>query len=385
MAVVCLLARPAFSIEVTFDSSPFSKSYNKALEAKAESENKKVFLLWDMKSNAESYSSEIDNAFFFQFQSAGKLKYHILERLDLDLKATVLFQGGQAQSRFGDLLPSGPAFLNHGYLNLDVFNNDMLQLQAGALAQNEVFNNNLFISKRSFPGIGESFTYKNDNLELNLLAQQVVPTTFTFSTALVEREATPTLNTVRGSLAYSIDPLNFYFSGGYFDYNDLPAMVADTSRLYGNSVNGTGFNADFIFDFRGWMTHFDTVYSPTKDTSFRFTVSMLENVAAPKTFNQSQGIQISAHHRLNRDLGLDIILSDFFVESDAVPAFFTSRNIQTNRKGNTIEVGLQWLEKKVRISAGYTVTDLINPDPALRQLENDIITINLETAYDLFN
>ncbi len=356
-----------------------------ALEDKANRDGSRVFLIWDMKSVAESYSSEIDNSFFFSFSSAGKLKYRILERLDLDLKATVLFQGGQAQTRFGDLMPSGPAFLNHGFLNLDILDNGMFELQAGALSQYEVFGNNLFISKRSFPGIGESFTYQTDELKLNLMAQQVVPTTFTFSTDLVERESTPTLNTVKGSLGYNLETLSFYFSGGYFDYNDLPNSVADVSRLYGNKTDGTGNNTVFAFDFRGWMTNFNTVYSPSKDTSFRFGVDMLENLGAPKTFNQSQIIQLSAHHRFNRDLGFDIIVSDFFVESDAVPAFFTSRMIQTNRRGNGIEVGIQWLEKKVRLSAGYMVTDLINPDPALRQLESDIITINLETAYDLFN
>ncbi len=373
------------AIEFTFESSSFSKSYIKAIEDKAESENKKMFLLWDLKSTAESFSSEIDNAFFFQFQSSGKLKYQILDRLELDLKANVIFQGGQAQSRFGDLLPQGPAYLSYGQLNFDVLGNNTLELQAGALSQFEVFGNNLFISKRAFPGVGESLKFEIEDLKIKLSAQQVIPTTFTLSTALVEREKTPTLNSLNANFNYDLKPFVFNLNAAYFDYNDLPALVRDTSRLFGNTVNGTGFNSVFAFDYRGWISNFDTSYNPTKDTAFRFVLSMLENTAAPKTYNQSQFIQLSAHHRINRELGLDLIISDFFVESDAVPAFFTSRTFQTNHKGNMIEVGMQWLEKKVRVSAGYTVSNLINPDSSGRQLDNDIISFNLETAYDLFN
>jgi hypothetical protein len=377
---------PAFAIDYTFLSSPFAKSYNKLLEDKADRQGSKMYLLWSMESNASSYSSEIDNAFYFQFKSSGKLKYQILDRLSLDLKANVLFQGGQAQSRFSELLPSGPAYLSYGFFNLDVLGNESFEVQAGALSQTEVFGSSLFISQRSFPGIGESIKFSKDNYKLKLSAQQVVPTTFTFSTSLVEREKTPTLNSANINLSYDDDIFHFGVMGGVFNYSNLPHMVADASRLYGNSVVGTGFASEFVFDYAGWLAGFDSAYSPTKDTTLRFAVNMLENSGAPRTYNQAQVIQVSGHHRLNSDIGFDVLLTDFFIESDAVPAFFTSRTYgQTNREGYSIELGMQWIEKKVRVSAAYTVSNLISADPSERQQDNDIISINLETAYDLFN
>lgn len=368
-------------------TKPFSSKLTKQLEEKAASSNKKVFLLWDLESNAESYSSEIDNSFFFQFKSSGILKYQILDRLSLDLKANVLFQGGQAQSRFGDLLPSGPAYLSYGFLKYDVLGNNSLTLQAGALSQGEVFGSNVFISSnRSFPGVGESVNFEIDDFSFRISAQQVVPTTFTFSTALIERERTPTLNSGNASVQYEGDLFSFRATGGVFDYSNLPALVADTSRLFGNSVRGTGFASQFIYDYNGWTAGLETFYNPSKSTTLKFKANMLENVDAPKTYNQSQALTLSVDHRINQEMGMDMSVTDFFVESDAVPAFFTSRNFgQTNRRGYSFEAGVKWLEKKVRISAAYTISNLINPDPALRQLDNDIISINLETAYDLFN
>lgn len=380
------ISSASYGLDWTFESSSFSKSYSKLLEDRAEKAGKRVSLLWNLESEADSYSSSIDNYFYFQFKGVGKLRYKLLKQLTLNLKANVLFQGGQAQSRFGDLLPSGPAYLSYGYINYDVLGDERIAIQAGALSQFEVFGNNVFISNRAFPGVGESVTILNEDWFLRLRAQQVVPTTYTFSTSLVERESTPTLSSANVDLSYQFEDLKLGLMAGVFDYGSLPAAVANSSRLYGNTVQGTGFASQFIFDYRGWLVNLEGIYNLSKDTSFRALVSMLENLGAPSTYNQSQVIQLSAHHRLNRDFGFDIVLSDFFIESDAVPAFFTSRSLgQTNRKGFAVEAGFQWVEKKIRLSAGYAISDLINPDPGLRQLDNDIITLNLETAYDIFN
>lgn len=385
-AVVMFSFCSSYAYDTYDPRRPFSKKLTKNLEEQAEKINKKVLLLWDLESSAESYSSEIDNAFFFQFKSSGILKYQFMERVKLDLKANVFFQGGQAQSRFDNLLPQGPAFLSYGFIDFDVLGNDLFSFKAGALAQQEVFGSYIFISHRSFPGISETISYEADNIKLKLSAQQVIPTTFTFSTALIEREKTPTLNTGNISATYESDLVSFKLTGGLFDYSNLPAFVADVSDLYGNSIEGTNLSSRFIYEFSGWMAGFKTFYNPTKSTTFVFNLNMLENTEAPKTFNQSQVIQISAEHRLNKFYSLDISATDFFVESDAVPAFFTSRTFgQTNRRGYSFEAGIQWLEKKVRLSAAYTISNLINPDQTQRQLDNDVISISLETAYDLFN
>ena len=67
------------------------------------------------------------------------------------------------------------------------------------------------------------------------------------------------------------------------------------------------------------------------------------------------------------------------------PAFFTSSHFgQTNRVGYSVGAFWQWVPKKIRMGASYTLSQLINLDPSGRQFDHDIISINLETAYDLF-
>lgn len=383
---LCAICAPLYQVQAsehTFISSPFSKSYENLLQQKAE--NSRISLMWDMKSRAESYSSAIDNAFFFAFTGSGHLKYRLLDRLHLDLKAVVLLQGGQAQSRFNELLPSGPAFLSHGFFNYDVLGNETLELKAGALSQSKVFNSSVFISRRAFPGIEESLKLKVNDFCFKASAQQVIPTTYTFSTALIEREKTPSLNTGNLSACYENDKVHLTLRGGVFDFSNLPGYVADISRLYGNTVDGPGYNARFKYGFRGWHAGFDAYYNPNKDVSFRLATTMLENMGAIPTTNQAQHIEVSGHYRFNHAFGFDLSFNNFFVESDAVPAFFMSRFAQANSKGYGIEFGTQWIEKKVRVGVAYTFVDLINPDESKRQLSNDILSINLETAHELFN
>ena len=65
--------------------------------------------------------------------------------------------------------------------------------------------------------------------------------------------------------------------------------------------------------------------------------------------------------------------------------FFTSSRFgQTNRVGYSVGAFWQWVPEKIRFGASYTVSQLINSDPSGRQLDHDIISLNLETAYDLF-
>lgn len=387
IAIFCGFANNSYALEYTFESSPFANTYANTLINVAElDKNRRVFMLWNLESEADSFSSSIDNYFYFQFKGVGKLRYDFMDRLSLNLQANVLFQGGQFQSRFNDLVPSGPAYLSYGYINYDVLDDQKIQLQAGALSQSEVFGSNVFISSRAFPGAGIKFGLGDSKMGFKAMVQETVPTTYTFSTNLAERENTPRLSTSKAGFYYKQNNIKLSMDVGIFDYTSLPSIVAQTSRLYGNSVDGTGFASEFVYDFRGWLTNFDLAYILNDDTTFRLAVDMLQNTSAPSAFNQSQAIQVSGHHRLNRTLGFDLAFTNFFVESDAVPAFFTSRSLgQTNRIGNAVEVGIQWLEAKVRLSAGYAVSNLINPDPDLTQLDNDIVTISLETAYDLFN
>ena len=96
----------------TFDSSAFSKAYHFKLEQRARGLNQRVYMFWDLQSYGESYSSPMDKASLFSLKGRGKLNYKILDRISLKAQANILFQGGQAQTRFGQLLPSGPAYLS---------------------------------------------------------------------------------------------------------------------------------------------------------------------------------------------------------------------------------------------------------------------------------
>ena len=77
-----------------------------------------------------------------------------------------------------------------------------MSVQVGALSQGEAFQNSLFIAPRAFLGIAEKLRYKWSPILFSLESQQVIPTSYTFSTELVEREPTPSLLTAHAGLKY---------------------------------------------------------------------------------------------------------------------------------------------------------------------------------------
>ena len=128
----------------------------------------------------------------------------------------------------------------------------------------------------------------------------------------MERE--PTQGLLTAHIGGGYDHPFFQVGGrlGVFIYSDLPSKVAQESQKFGNTVQGVGFASQFIFGFEGIMAHIDLSLSPSKNTRFNFGFDVLENLEAPQTFNQSQWISLSAHHRLNRNYGIDITFTDFF-------------------------------------------------------------------------
>lgn len=367
-----------------FRTSSFSRDSRK--ESMLFKKEDRFMLNWALKSSGESYADQIDEDFLFSVGGQADIKYRLLDRLVFVSSVHVNFRSGRVQSRFGDFVPSG-IMLNYGYFNLDIFNNDLLNFYFGALDQRSMFSttSSTVMSRRAFPGLAQELGLKalDDKLSFKLRAQQTIPTSYTFNTELVEKEELPTLMSGRGEAVYEGRGYDVSAYVGFFSYANLPSKVADSSRFLGNSVIGTGATSEFIFDFEGWVAGVAGRYDIGRDMAIGFSVDMLENSSAPNSFNQSQTLQLFVSKRLNQDLGFDFNFGNYFVESDAVPGVYTPTSMgNTNRKGNFIELGFEWVPKKTRVSTRYVRADLINRDTSGRQYDADIIYINLETSYD---
>ncbi|MCO5113973.1 MAG: hypothetical protein M9899_07340 [Bdellovibrionaceae bacterium] len=365
-----------------FRTSSFSRESRKDFQKFDQDD--RLMLNWSLRSAGESYADQIDEDFVYAVGGRSEIKYRLLDRLIFTTTIDVQFRSGRVQSRFGEFTPSG-IYLHYGYFDLDILNDDMFHLMFGTLDQRRVFSG-FVMAQRSFPGLEERVNIKamDGKMLYRFSTQQVIPTSYTFNTELVAKEELPTLFSAVASATYesgrSYD-MSAYVGG--FSYNNLPSKVADSSRFLGNSVIGTGAASQFIFGFEGWMAGIAGRYDFNRDIAVGFSLDMLENTSAPDTFNQAQMIRVFASRRLNADLGLDFNVGNYFVESDAVPGYYTSTVMgNTNRKGNFVELGLEWIPKKVRVSGRYVKADLINKDTSGRQYDADIITIHLETSYD---
>lgn len=371
-----------------YEASPFSKKYEEATECQSvvDCERQKYSVLWAAESSGESYSDTIDDSYLFSINLKAKVKYKLLDQLKFVGQMNLNFRNGRVQSRFGDFIPNG-VFLGYGYFDWDVLDNEVLNLSAGALRQ-DLFFNPVFMANRSFPGVGQRIKLYDSSDSLNkfniqFAAQQTIPTSYSFNTELIEKESLPSLLSAQVYANYETTLFDVKATAGFFSFSDLPSKVANYSRFTGNSIIGTDATSQFIFDFQGWMAGLTFMYKPNAGTSIALGIDMLENLEAPDTFNQSQRLRLVASKRINKDIGVILGVGNYFVESDAVPSYYTSTQYgNTNRKGNFIELGIEWIPQKFKITASYNQADLINSDTDGRQYNADFIFINLETAYD---
>lgn len=381
--IVMSVATPAQAFnDYLYESSSFSRASRKLLNDSVK--DQKFSALWSIKSRAESYSDATDDSFLYSVGSQVRISYSLLERLEFKGQMDFSFRGGRVQARFGDFVPNG-INLSYGYFDLEVFE-DHFSLLFGALNQRGTFSD-VVMSYRAFPGLGQELKFKgmDDQLEFSFGAQQVIPTSYSFNTELVSKEDLPSLMTLRASVFYEGDRFNLGAYAGFFSYSDLPSKVADSSRFLGNTVRGTGSASEFVFGFEGWTASLRGRFDLDIHTAMGFSMDVHENTSAPDSFNQSQLLRLFLSRRLNKDIGLDLTLANYFIESDAVPGYYTPTSLgNTNRKGNYIELGMEWVPHKLRVSGRYVKSDLINVDTTGRQYDADFIFINLETSYDTF-
>lgn len=385
LGLFLMVGPSAWASDTVYSGSSFSGA-SESLLWDSQSD-KKIAVLWSARSSGESYADQTDESFLFGVQAGAKIRYHLLDRLTFYGGVNMNFRNGAVQSRFGDFTPSG-VFLSSGHFNLDLIQKDqqdILSLQLGVLSQRRNFSM-ITMGPRAFPGVAQTFDLSFDafggRLSPFIKLQQMIPTSYTFNTELIEKEELPTLMTAHTGFSFATGPVDISAYAGMFSFSDLPSKVADQSRFTGNSIIGTGSTSEFIFDFEGWLAGFTAKYD-SMSYSLGVAVDMQENTAAPSSFNQAQVIRLFGSKRINKDFGVDFVFGNFFAESDSAPSYYTPTGFgNTNRKGNFLELGFEWVPQKIRLSGRYAKADLINGDDAGRQYDADFIFINLETAYD---
>gem|GEM_PF-1396828 len=363
----------------------FRPRYKEALREKIK--NRRAQLFWRLRFDMQSLQT--DGNIQSQIAGAnvvGNFNYKFLENLTFESNVSVNLESGRSQGIFGDQEPGSGFYPRSALVHFQPFD-DVLSLKAG-LIQQSFFRESLFVSNLPFLGLSETLNYKSERIDLSLRLQQLIPTSYTISTRVGEKEATPYFYTtgLEGMIRTSRN--NFLLgSVTHYRYESLPSVVAFNSFIYGNTVTNTDVNnAQFIYQFEGIMTQLAFEQKLSHSLSAQVQWHTIKNYEAPDDSGEAQVINLIVAN----DFGRWIVAGkykNYFIESDAVPAAYNSHTLgHNNRIGHAYEIDLESKDWGVIFKGAYVQADLLNVSPTridgLQQDNQQTIYFAVETMYD---
>ncbi len=376
---------------LAYENTSFSSLYNNGLY----DSNTPINLFWNLDLGGENFESQVESGLTYRAQAKLKLRYRLIDQLELNSTAALNFVGGRVQQRF-ESGPESAIYLKHASLDYKVLGDRSVLLTAGVLNQGRIFSFPNFISNgRAFPGVGLNLKFNlSTDFILNAYAQYTIPTSYTLGTDLREKEETPQFVSALLTLIYEKNNCRFCVSvtGGYFQYENLPSALAEQANFRGNQVQGFASNSIFIYEFAGLVAGANLRYQLSPRLGFKASYRVSDNLGNSK-LNQpglekrgrAQNIEASAYYRLSQSLGLGLTGGTYFTESDAVPSNYNSGSLgHNNREAYLGKISLEIIPARFKVWAQFNQTYLINDEDFGKLYDKNYFAIGLETAYQSF-
>ena len=348
-----------------------------------------------LKQRADRWENSLEDSLRYRISVDPELNMKLSEYFFFDLRMGLGATLGSVQTRFGDLRANNFIFLRESSLFFRAANKDKsfwTKLSIGAINQSEFLNFfDIMMSLRALPGLEQMFKYENNyskdkSFGFDLRSFQGVPASQSLNLNFNEKENTPFY--LNANLEFFIKDLNPKFgyrlgiNYGLFDYSSLPSVIANESRLYGNSVSDFGPNAEFDYDFKGWYAGWRAVLN-VPQFEFAPYVKIVTNTAAPDGQNQGQmaGATFRYHDKYLNSWSLHAFT--FFNEKDASVASYNSTTLgHNNREGYGINLAYNMRERGLKFEVQYTYSDIIEENGNL-QIPSHFYGLRMEYRNEL--
>jgi hypothetical protein len=342
---------------------------------------RRISLSWKADLDGESFANEREQAQTAGFGVTARFRYRMLQGLEARSTLSARMQNGYAQSRFGDNTPRSGLDLGEALVQLRY--PSFFTLQAGAIDQAHL-KAPLLVSSRAFLGASEKIRLGDRVFNVELKAQQTIPSSTTLSAKTVEAEPTPSFTTE--TLQFNVAPANGRMKlnvfGTHFSFKNLPSAVASGSELHGNTVIDPGPNqARFKFEFDGWLAGGGAQVGLLPGLAWILDGHVMQNTKAPESYKNAQLVSTGFEIGLPGEVDLTPKVEMFFAESDAAPAFYSDARFgQMNRQGWGAGIEAAFKKQGFKVGGRYVQADVLNPN--LLQSRQQFLMIQFETLYD---
>lgn len=337
-----------------------------------------------IRSGYDSFANEREQSQFVALAIGGAADYNALPRLRLYTRAVARVVSQYAQSRFGDNVSSNGVLMEEAYGELHVV--DMksfdLDVKGGALDMGYL-RARMLVNDRPFPGMRQTAKYKSDLVDVEVMAQQTIPTSTTLSAKTVDSEVTPSFLTETFEATIKPHP-SFRVQGfvTHYQFNNLPSAVALDSVVYGNTIEETGPNtARFKYRFNGFMAGGRTYVGFNQRTGWGVEGYVLQNNEAPEGYRNGQFLETQFNIGLPGRVDLSPVAGIFFVEDDVVPGYYNSSRLgHNNRQGQTYALEAAFRQERFKLRAEYIDSDIISDN--YNQSRQQFFMLRFETLYE---
>jgi hypothetical protein len=379
---LCAVNAQGAPTNLTPDSAPASASLRTNLEKPAKKTTGVIEAGWNMSLSGETFANEKEQAQTAGLELGGKIRYGLLPSLEMKADAGIALQSGYAQSRFGDNTPKSGLDLHEALIQYKPLSR--VTLQAGAINQAQL-NSPLLVSAQAFPAALERILLGSKEFNVEVKAEQAVPTSTTMSTQSVEAEQTPTFMTegLTGHAKFA-DRVSLSIFGLHYAFHNLPSTVANESELFGNTVTQVTAKQDkFAYAFDGFEYGSGLKVLLTRELIWTLDGQVIQNSKAPDSFNQGQIASSGFEIGLPGDIDLKPKAEIFFAESDIAPGFYNgSDRGHNNRTGWAADLSATFKKAGFLVGGRFVQSDLINE--SVIQTSQSFIMLRFETLYALF-
>lgn len=303
------------------------------------------------------------------------------KNLSLDFMGKLNLESGSSDSLFenNSYEPSSGLSLGRAELNYSLLKN--INLTAGAMGL-ESYNNSLLLAKTSFNGMGQKFSFKSDNYEINLSALQAIPTTKNSSNRLdAVDEGNPSFFLENLNLKLGNELAQIEANISHYAFDNLSNSVAGASHYYGNSVDLDSFESgEFVYSYIGWTYGLRGKISLNSFAFSPYYEAVLNNSAPEDNKAYKAGV---AFIKSVKDSEYELGFENFEIQSDAVVSFYASEAYRSNRAGSAINAKYTGLQSNINIEVNIAQFREIEINQLEDRDEEQVIFIGASKAYEL--
>ncbi|NJL24153.1 MAG: hypothetical protein HC902_02545 [Calothrix sp. SM1_5_4] len=307
---------------------------------------------WNFEIGGTSFSEDKDAGAAAYFFFRTEFEYRFASWLGARVRPRLNLYSSRVQERYDNDEFSSRVALSEAFLSVRPWT--FFELRGGAINQGFLNSPMLISSSRAFPGFQQILVFEQrDDLAIELVTQQVVPTSYTLNSERTQKESLPSFQTqslhMGGKFLKSMEWTAF---GGHYAWSNLPDKVAYQSEILGNTPNGgeaiPGTKMLYGFDGFFWGSEF-AFCADWAPVQFVGEYQGMRNNRAPGNSADGQVWGLGPRFEL-WDTEFDLRYRRYFTESDATVALYNRGMYgNTNREGDNIEFKVNFRDQKFSV------------------------------------